>query len=246
MRNLILGVICLFSLAAQAAEPVSPNQGEITLRTAMGTYLQGYVAGPEDAKLGILILPDRWGVDETLRQWVKRFGEKGYRALAIDVFDGRQSDKVWLATEILHQSDPEWAKVDMKAGLDYLRRDGRKLVTLGAGYGGWQSFQAALAEPDSVAATVVIYGRLEATVNQVRTLKAPLLAIYARDDEQVTAEDMEKNRLLMEKSLIAYRSYVQPAAHGYMDPLYPSYNAKVTKDTWSQVDDFLKTFVVKG
>jgi carboxymethylenebutenolidase len=247
MKSLILCILCLVAVSVRAADPApaDPNQGTITLQTAMGTYLQGYAAGPQDAELGILILHDRWGLNETVRAWVERFAARGYRALAIDVFDGRISDKMWLATEIMDATDPESVKVNVNAGLNYLarEREGRKLVTLGAGFGGWQSFQAAVAAPEKVAATVVIYGVLEANVDQVRNLKAPVLTIFARDDEAITAAMMDEYSQLLKKSLIIHRNYVFPAAHGFMDPLHPDYDAAVTEDVWSQVDDFLSGFV---
>ena len=251
MRNLIFAFICLFGFsaygAAEQSMPVSTSsstaQKAVTIPTGYGTTLEGIVAGPEDASLGILILHDRWGVNGTVKAWVSRFAERGYRALAIDVFDGRISDEMWLATEILNATDPETVKANALAGLKFLKQDGRKLVTLGAGFGGWQSFQAALGSPGSVAATVVIYGLLEADVEQVRTLQAPLLTLYARDDERISSEMIEEYRLLIKKSLITHRSYVYPAAQGFMDPLHPNYNAQATDDVWSQVDDFLAGFV---
>ncbi len=251
MRILILALICLFSFSAHGAdaEPMQAppktdaERQAVTISTGHGTSLEGIVAGPEDATLGVLLLHDRWGIDDTIKQWVSRFAERGYRALAIDVFDGRISSDMALATEILNATDPETVKANVQAGLDYLKQDGRKLVTLGAGFGGWQSFQAAIAAPGDVAATVVIYGLLEADVDQVRALKAPLLTLYARDDERISGDMIEEYRLLIKKSLITHRSYVYPAAQGFMDPQHPNFNGQVTDDVWLQVDDFLAGFV---
>lgn len=245
MRNLILSLICFLAFSAQAAdsEEINKRDGNITINTAIGTNLEAYVAGPEDSSLGILILHDRWGINDTIRQWVDRFAAKGYRALAIEVFDGRISEKMWLATEIMNATDPEAVKTNVKAGLSYLKRDGRKVVTLGAGFGGWQSFQAAVAAPKDVAATVVIYGLLEADVDQVRNMQAPLLTIYAVHDEQITSNLIEEYRLLIKKSLIVHRTYHYPAGHGFMDPLHPGYNASITEEVWGQVDEFLVSFV---
>lgn len=250
MRSLILGLICFVSFSSYASDPsqkvVQASAEVITIKSMIGTSLQGYVAGPEDATLGILILHDRWGINSTIRQWVDRFAARGYRALAIDVFDGRISKKMRLATEIMNATDPEWVKADIKAGLGYLKKDGRKLVTLGAGFGGWQSFQAALAEPDGVAGTVMIYGELEADVAQIRTLKAPLLAIFARQDDSITLSMIENYRLLVKKSLILYKSYIFAAGHGFMDPAYPNYDESQASDAWAQVDSFLADFVETG
>lgn len=247
MRNLILGVVCLFTVALHAAEslPAPPDQGVITLQTAIGTHLQGYVAGPADATRGILILHDRWGLNDTVRSWVERFAAQGWRALAIDVFDGRISDQLWLATEIMNATDTEAVKVNVNAGVDYLRRQqaGRKVVTLGAGFGGWQSFQAAIARPDQVAATVVMYGALDASVDQVRTLQAPLLTLYARDDERIDANLVERYRQLLRKSLIVHRAYTLPAASGFMQPRHPAYDVAASEEAWRLVDDFLDSFV---
>lgn len=244
MRKLFLCVIGFWLVAAQAAESGQGMQGEkITLQTSIGTYLEGYVAGPEDAELGILILHDRWGLNQTVRDWVHRFADRGYRALAIDVFDGRISDEHWLATEIMQATDPEWVKVDVQAGLDYLARQGRKLATLGAGFGGWQAFQAVIGAPERVDATVVIYGLLEADVEQVRALNAPVMTVYARDDEQITPAQREADRLLLKKSLITHRAYAFPGGHGYMDPMHSAYDPQATQDTWTQVDEFLRSFI---
>ncbi len=245
MRNLILTLICFLAFSVQAAESEEINfiGDNITINTAIGTSLQAYVAGPEDSNFGILILHDRWGVNDTIREWVDRFAAKGYRALAIEVFDGRISEKMWLATEIMGATDPEAAKTNVKAGLSYLKRGGRKVVTLGAGFGGWQSFQAAVASPNDVAATVVIYGLLEASVDQARSLQAPLLTLYAVNDDQITSNMIEEYRLLIKKSLIVHRTYLYPAGHGFMEPLDPNYNAQITDQVWGQIDEFLLSFV---
>jgi len=251
IRNLFLSLICLLAIPAYAADgfviPDRPSEsGYITIQNPMGPTFQGYVAGPENSRLGILILHDRWGIDDTIRQWVDRFAAKGYRALAIDVFDGRISDQLWLATEIMNASDPEWARADIKAALKYLQRKGRKLITLGAGFGGWQSFQAALAAPTEVAGTVVIYGELEADAEEMLTLRAPLLTIFARDDEKILPAMIEAYRLLLKKSPITYKSFSYPAKQGFMDPRYPSYDAGLVEEVWRQVDEFIADFVVAG
>ena len=250
MRRLIFSLICFVSFASYAADSnhdlAQARAHEITIKSVMGTSLQAYVAGPEYAAVGILILHDRWGINTTVRQWVDRFAAKGYRALAVDVFDGRISKQERLATEIMNATDPEWVKADVKAGLNYLKREGRKVVTLGAGFGGWQSFQAAIAAPSDVAGTVVIYGELDADVAQMRSLKAPLLAIYAREDESITPNMINDYRVLMKKALITYKNYSFSAGHGFMDSAYPTYNESLVADVWEQVDGFLADFIEAG
>ncbi len=230
--------------ATEVLAPVVITDGNISLKTAYGTSLNAYVAGPLDADKAILILHDRWGVDKTVKAWVQRFADKGYRALAVDVFDGRISKKGWLADEILNATDPEVVKANIRGGLNYLKAPERKIVTLGAGFGGWQSFQASLNASADVAATVVIYGQLEGDIAQFRSLKAPLLAVYASKDPQITWQMIDRYRVMMKKSFIVYRTYRVLADHGFMDPAYSTaYDEVLADEVWQEIDNFLAAFV---
>ena len=228
-------LLCLLSLA-QGAEPA----GEIvTIKSAMGTSLQGYIAGPEDAGRAILLLHDRWGLNGTMRQWVDHFAAKGYRVLAIDAFDGRASDKMGLATEIMKSVDPEWIKQDVLAGLKYLAAPRRVIATVGAGLGGWQSFQAAVLAPEQVAATVVLYGEMDASLKEAGKIRSPILAIFADNDPKITMTMVDEYYAALKKSQSTYRFIHVDAGHGFMDPLYPEYNQARADETWGEVERFL-------
>lgn len=233
MRRSVL--ILVFWLAPWIVEA-----GEVvTLKSAMGTTLQGYVAGPEDAGRAILLLHDRWGLNGAMRQWADHFAARGYRALAIDVFDGRASDGMKLATEIMESVDPEWIKQDVLAGLKYLAAPRRAIATVGAGLGGWQSFQAALLAPDRVAATVVLYGDMAANPRDVVRMHAPILAVFAQRDPEINVAMVEEYQSILKKSPSIRRFVTVDAGHGFIDPLYPSYNQAQAEEIKGQIDQFL-------
>jgi carboxymethylenebutenolidase len=235
------------SVELPSIEEITNQQSPfVTIKSAIGTELQGYVVGPEDAKFGVLLLHDRWGFNENIRKWADRFAAKGYRALVIDMFDGRASNVMDKATEIMDSIDPEWVKADVQAGLRFLAAPGRKLATIGWGFGGWSSFQAAIIAPDEVAATIVMYGAIEASVEQIRQLKSPLLGVFAQQDRLVTPAHVAGYERMMKKSLITFRLYSYNGDHGFADPLYPAYNQGLADDAWQQVDSFLQTFVEQG
>ena len=215
----------------------------ITIKTAIGTQLQGFVAGPLDAKQGILLLHDRWGLNETMRQRVELFAARGYRALAIDVFDGRASNVWKYATEILNATDPEWVKRDVLAGVAYLQAPQRKVAAMGWGFGGWQAYQAALMASDQLDAVVVWYAPLYASIQEARAISAPLLAIFAQDDVRVSAQTIASYEGMMKKSANVFRDYVYEADHGFADPQYPSFDEDIANDAWQSVDRFLAAFV---
>ncbi len=228
-------MICLAGLV-QGAEP---SGKVITINTAMGTSLQGYIAGPERATRAILLLHDRWGMNETMRQWVDRYAAKGYLALTIDVFDGRASNNMELATEIMNSVDPEWIKQDVLAGLKYLAAPRRAVFTLGAGLGGWQSFQAALLAPEQVAATVVLYGDMEVTAKDTAKIHSPILGVFGKHDLQVTHEAVNGYQAALKKPQSPHRFITLDVGHGFIDPFYPDYNQVIADDAWVQIDRFL-------
>ncbi len=228
----------LFGRSLQVGAAESDGR-EISIESAIGTTLQAYAAGPLNAKKGVLILHDLWGLNATVRGWTERFAAQGYRALAIDLFDGRISKDLGLANEIMNSIDPEWVKADIQAGLDYLQTPGRKLAVVGWGYGGGQSYQAALIAPERISATVVGYGLIETNVEQVRSLKAPVFAIFAEADQKMTLAKVAHYEALMKKSLVRPRTLVFDGDHGFIDPNHTTYDAKLAEEAWQQVDWFL-------
>lgn len=234
MWGLLSAALYMNVVAAETREGES-----ITITSAMGTTLQGYVAGPEDAGRAILLLHDRWGFNETMRQWADQWAAKGYRVLAIDVFDGRASNNMKLATEIMDSVDPEGIKQDVLAGLKYLAAPRRAIATVGAGLGGWQSFQAALLAPEQVAATVVIYGEMSTVAKEVSRVRAPVLAVFAASDREISTGMVNQYQLALKKSDAINRFVTVAANHGFMDPHYPGYSPVQAQETWEQVERFL-------
>ena len=221
-----------------------PLIGEwVVLHTAMNTRLLGYVAGPRNARQGILLLHDRWGLNGTMRQRVEAFARRGYRALAIDVFDGRSSDDLALATEILNAADPEWVKVDLLAGVSFLAAPARKVAVMGWGFGGWQAYQAALLASDKIDAAIVWYAPLYANISEARAIGVPLMGVFAGRDERVSPAMIASYKHMTRKSENVFRSFVYDAGYGFADPQYHDFNEAATKEAWEDVNRFLASYV---
>jgi carboxymethylenebutenolidase len=59
----------------------------VSLTASDGHKLQAYTAGPQDAKKGVVVIQEIFGVNSHIRNVVDRFAEKGYLAIAPAVFD---------------------------------------------------------------------------------------------------------------------------------------------------------------
>src|SRR5690554_7044668 len=90
MARLLVGILLMLGGPVLAhAEDVAPAGRMVAVPTAWGTSFEGYLAGPADAGLGLLLVHDRWGLNPQVRQWADRMAALGYRVLAVDLFDGR-------------------------------------------------------------------------------------------------------------------------------------------------------------
>ncbi|MDX1252973.1 MAG: dienelactone hydrolase family protein [Gammaproteobacteria bacterium] len=232
---------CLLHAADQApAQP--PAEGKaIILSTAYGTTFDAYVAGPEDAKRGILIIHDRRGLGEQARNWADRFAGLGYRALAIDLYDGRYSNDPMLATRIMTSIDQEAANADLKAGLDYLKAPGRKIATFGWDYGGGQALWAALQDPEAVAATVIYYGPLGTNRKVLRTLSmsTSVLGIFGKRDAWISPAKVSAFEDAMREAGVPLTVAQFDADHGFTNPASKSYSKVLADEAWQKTEDFL-------
>lgn len=234
--------------AIPASEPPPPapaviptSTGHIMeLRTPTGTTFNAYVTGAEDAKRGVLIIHDRRGLGEYAKNWAERFAAIGYRALVVDLYDGRYSNESAGATRIMTSIDQASANVNLKAGLAYLKAPGRTLATFGWDFGGGQALWAALQDPEAVAATVIYYGPMSTDVKALRTLKGPVLGIFAKNDTWVSPLHVAGYQDAMREAGAPFSVIPYEAAHGFTNPVNRVYNKKLADDAWEKTQAFLE------
>lgn len=216
----------------------------VTLKSDYGTELRAFVAGPADAKAGILVVHDYLGISESTRQAVEHLGVLGYRTIAVDLYGGKSATSHGEAVKLMESLNRESTDKILQAGLDYLKQPGRKLATLGFSMGGQESLNANLNDPDAVSATVMIYGSGfdKIAPRRLERLKSPVLVVTGGED--VGASQAAINFLSsMKDAKRSYEMLIYPGVdHGYAQPLFnggKNYNAEAVRATWVLVDDFL-------
>ncbi len=217
------------------------NDGKtITLTTAHGERFSGYIAGPEAAPCAILILHEWWGLLPHNRQWADDFATEGYRALAIDLYDGRTTDDPAEAGQWMREIDQETADRKLSAAIDHLGTGGRKVVTYGGSFGGREAQHAAMLRPDAVIATVVAFSRMETDVERLRRLGGPVFVIYATQ-ERTWPEKQHAFEQAMKDAGQQTHSLQLDAAHGFTNPSSPRFDAAATAEAWQATLAFLRS-----
>jgi dienelactone hydrolase len=219
------------------------NKGKfITIKGSDGLASRAYVAGPEDAKAGILFIHDYFGISDAARESVERLGALGYLTIGVDLYKGRAATTNDSAVLLMKAKDSAATVHILTAGIDYLKKPGRKLAAIGFSAGGIDAMKATLMEPELFSATIIVYGgdfdKIEGS--RLDKLRTPVLAITGSLDNWALPAALNFLKSGKGKSL---ELYVYPGAdHGYAQPLFndgKNYDVEATRITWMLMNDFL-------
>jgi len=244
---LLLGLVALLLRAdPAAAEPggVSAERGFISLSTSNGRKFRAFVAGPQDATVGAMLVHDYFGISDSTTLSVARLGTLGYRVIAVDLYGGKSATSDEEATRLMKALDQDAADEVLQAGLDYLKNRVRTIATVGFSMGGLQALIANLNDPVAVAGTVIVYGGSYQNLSPARVglLQSPVLAIAGAEDDWAASSALEFLELARARYL-DFSLYLHPrAGHAYAQPLFhggANYSAEATRLTWLLIDDFL-------
>ncbi|MFL5944665.1 MAG: dienelactone hydrolase family protein [Gaiellaceae bacterium] len=218
---------------------------ELTLEAEDGNRFAAFAAAPdEQATVGVVILPDVRGLYHFYEELALRFAERGMAAIAFDYFgrtagaEKRGDDFEYMPH--VEETTPEGVRADVAAAIAYLRGRGvRSVFTVGFCMGGRYSWVAA-ADQEGLAGAVGFYGRPAIAIERAAEIEAPILALQAGDDKNITAEDNEAFEAALrdagvEHELVTYEG----APHSFFDRKQEEFQA-ASDDAWSRTLAFIE------
>jgi carboxymethylenebutenolidase len=243
-----------FELDSEPPIPVisgaAVSHDDLTLESAGGTRFAAFSAQPDEpSNVGVVILPDVRGLYRFYEELALRFAERGYAAVAIDYF-GRTAgvskrDDDFPHMEHVAQTTPEGVQADVAAAVAYLREQGASSVfTVGFCYGGRNSWLAA-AGGHGLSGAAGLYGMPAARggspgpADRATDMEAPILALQAGDDQNITAEhnsafEHALSDAGVEHELVTYEG----APHSFFDRKQEQF-AGASEDAWRRVLAFI-------
>lgn len=217
-----------------------PRSGvPLTLKTAYGTEAVAYVAGPDEATIGIVVLHDRFGLDKYTLDAADRLAATGYRVVAVDLFDGRTNSDPELAERQARAIDPTWSEANVRAALSYLNETPRKLGVIGWGFGGGVAMFASTIGDLPVNAVVNYYGPVPTDTRGFTRVRTAVMAVFGANDPalpEATIKAFENGMRVFKHPLAILRSD-QP--RGFANPAYPTFNDGAEQAAWKRVTEFL-------
>jgi carboxymethylenebutenolidase len=232
-----------------AGAAVSHN--DIELEAADGNRFAAFEATPDEPNgIGVVVLPDVRGLYRFYEELALRFAERGFDSVAIDYF-GRTAGAAKRGDDFdypphVAQTTQEGIQGDVRAAVDHLRPRARAIFTVGFCFGGRNSLLAA-ASGHGLAGAVGFYANpgerdgVPGPTQRAAELEAPILALQAGADQNITAEMNEAfERALtdagVEHELVTYEG----APHSFFDRRYEEF-AEASEDAWRRVLEFLET-----
>ena len=159
--------------------PISPNQ------------LRNSVAG-------IVVVHDEWGLTEFIRDVCDRLARAGFVALAPDLFHGRIADDQVAAEQLSKELEPDCADADLESAVAELFNQhatvGAKVGVLGLGLGGSLALLLS-SRHRRIGAVVDLYGAQPELLPELERVAAPVLAIFAGEDESVSESTVRRVRI---------------------------------------------------
>lgn len=230
-----------------AGEDVEVTTREIVYGTADGRELRGFLAQPAGAELrpddglpGLILIHEWWGLNENIETMARRFAERGYVALAVDLYRGEVAEDPERARELTQTVEEEPALENLRQAARYLAQEQRspRIGVVGWCFGGAWSLQAALGLPDEIDAAVVYYGRL--VDDRLAQLEAPLLGIFGAEDSSIPVEDVRRfESTLQELGKDAEIHLYEGAGHAFANPSGERYVPEAAEDAWEETLTFL-------
>jgi carboxymethylenebutenolidase len=224
---------------------------DLVLEARDGNRFAAFLATPDEPSgIGVVILPDVRGLYRFYEELALRFAERGFTAIAVDYFGRtagveKRGDHFDYSPHVAATS-PDGIQADVGAGVDHLRSLGvQSVFTVGFCMGGRQSWLAA-AGGHGLAGAIGFYGRpgerdgAPGPEQLASQMEAPVLALQAGADANITAEDNEAfDRALsdagVEHEFVSYDG----APHSFFDRRHEEF-ADASADAWNRVLAFLE------
>ncbi len=247
--------------ASAAAVPVAavaegrPVASERLAYAEVGEQLvYGHFAFPEDwvrPLPGLIVIHERWGLDDRTRALADRIAAQGYVVLAIDLYAGQTASSAQDARTLMVElvEHPEPANDNIRQAHQFLVNSPQvsNIGVFGWSLGGTWAINAALLLPDSLDAVVSYYGQVTENQERLAALDAPLLGIFGSNDRGVRPENVAAFEAALTALGKEHEIEIFPGAgHAFADPAASTYNAAAARAAWARTVEFLDRHLSAG
>jgi carboxymethylenebutenolidase len=224
------------------AQKVASNVATVKTITPTGREISASFALPEVIPSATLLLVHEWyGLNDYIKSMAAAFAGEGYATLAVDLYDGVVGTDAATAGFAMRNVKPDEARETMVTWADWLR--GHDLSTGKVGMCGWcfgggWALDASLATP--VDATVIYYGNVAKSAEELAALKGPVLGHFGSKDTYINSEMVEGFQSALREAGKVATLHTYSADHAFANPTTARYDDEDAALAWTRTLEFLK------
>jgi len=237
----VWGIVLSIATAVASAQPSAVGMFQ-ELKTPSGQQFKVYVSGAENASRGILLIHGWLGLTNDMEDLTNRFAAAGYRAMAIDLYNGKTAANPKQAENLMHEVIQTEANAKYVSALQALAAPNRKLAVIGWSYGASQAIRASLSAPDLVSATVCYYpfGPMVQEKKLLAPMKSPILIQVGDKDFAFTPEKIHNFKTAVQNAGKVVEIKIYDAKHGFDRKQGKNYNQVASEQADQSTQAFLE------
>ena len=225
-------------LAAMAAESLDT----VSVTTPGGRNVEAALAVPAKTPApSVLLVHEWWGLNDQIKIMATEFAKEGFLVLAVDLYEGKVASDPTTAQTLMKAVDPAKAIEMLSVWVNWLKADSRstgKIGTVGWCFGGGWSLNASIANP--VDATVIYYGNLERSADDLKGLKGPVLGHFAEQDQWINKQMVDGFEARMKQDGKPLEVHWYSANHAFANPTGQNYDEEDAQTAWKRTLAFLR------
>jgi carboxymethylenebutenolidase len=212
---------------------------------ANGRTAEGYLSVPEKPGPGLLVIQEWWGLVDHIRDLTDRFAAEGFVALAPDLYHGDMTKSPDQAGKMLMALNIGEAAKDMRGAANYLLSleevQPKKVGAVGFCMGGQLALYAATEFPEQISAGVDFYGIHPNAQIDPEKLRVPILAHFAKRDDNVPEERARALVESIESAGGSIEAHFYDADHAFFNDTRPEvYDPEAATLAWNRTLEFLR------
>lgn len=214
----------------------------VTFKTPDGKTGQAYaIKAAKQTDDYLLVFHEWWGLNDYIKQEAERLSKEfgNTNVLAIDLYDGNVAATREQATQYMQVVTTERAHAIINGAIAHAGKD-PDIATIGWCFGGSWSLQAAILAGDKAEAAVMYYGMPERDVERLKKLEAPVLGIFAAQDNSITPAIVKEFEQKMKQADQKVTIKMYDAVHAFANPSNPKYDKQAAEEAHKIAVAFLK------
>ncbi len=215
---------------------------KVTFKTPDGKTGTAYeIKAPKKTNNYLLVIHEWWGLNDYIMREAERLGKDlgNVNVLALDLYDGKVATTSETAVKYMQGMSTKRGQAIINGAIAYAGKDAR-IATIGWCFGGSWSLEAGILAGNKAEAVVMYYGMPEKDINQLKKLDAPVLGIFAKQDESITPAVVKEFEQNMKKAGETVTIKMYDAVHAFANPSNPKYNKAFAEDAYKLSLSFIK------